>query len=105
MGKSSNLHFLWKAGLKFLNLDILLENQIYLSLIVFHNMRGSRGIPLENLKTIGTLSILVPIPCKSTKLPVQHSWWADDGPLLVVFGSSFQTAAKKLKTKSEFDPH
>ena len=70
-------------------------------------MRGSRGVgggaetPWKITKLYGSLAILVCIAWKITKIPSQHSmfghhkpaietfcWRADDGPLLVVFGST-----------------
>ena len=74
-------------------------------------MRGSRGgtggpdpPPLENLKNMDFLSNTEPDPLKFSKLPSQHSTLghhrhasempfkgaslADDGPLLIIFGSS-----------------
>ena len=44
---------------------------------------GARGPdqPLNNHKNIGFPSNTGPDPLKITKLPSQHSMWADDGPL------------------------
>ena len=60
--------------------------------------RGGRGSgpppPLKNQKNIGFISNTGPDPLNVTKLASQHSILghhrsADDGPLLVLFGSSF----------------
>ena len=64
-------------------------------------MGGSRGgpdpPPLKNYQNIGFLAILIQIPWKITKLSSQllaFRWWADGGPLLVVFGSSRSSSKK-----------
>ena len=98
-------------------------------------IRGSRGrgwgswppSPLKNNKNKGVLSNTGPDPLKITKLPSQHwmlghprsasdrhlmafHWRADDGPLIVVFGSSLPSvnvgpSLTKLKIHfSRMDP-
>ena len=75
---------------------------------------GGLGPPLKNHKNIGSPSNTGPDPFKITKLPSQHSmfghhrhaeqnailmafrWWADDGPILVVFGSTHLLKKKKV---------
>ena len=101
---------------------------IALSIRDMYRMRGSRrgggGVrgadPPESLKNIGFHSNIGPDPLKITKLPNHHSmlshhrhasetpkmafrWRADDGPLIVVFGSSFLSSTEK-KTLSKLDP-
>ena len=74
--------------------------------------KGS-GRPMKNLKNIGFPGNTGPDPLKITKLPSQHSilchhlhaskmafcWRADEGRLIVVFGSSLSSSAKKKTTK------
>ena len=80
-----------------------------------HGSRGGTGgpipPPLKNHKNIGFPSNTGPDPLKITKLPSQHSvlghhphaspmafrWQADDGPVIVVFGSSLPSSTKKKK--------
>ena len=69
--------------------------------------RGRLGVrtPLENHNAIRFLSNTGPDPLenhhKATNPPfmLEHymafRWWADDGPLLVVFGSSIPSSTKK----------
>ena len=89
--------------------DCSMNSPCYLLDDMISTMCGSRegtGGPdsPENHKK-GVLAILVQIPLKITKLPSQHSmfdhhrhanetpfkfrWRADDGPILVVFGSTY----------------
>ena len=60
---------------------------------------GGADLPLENHKAIGFLSNTGPNPLKNHKatkpafivgpsLEMVFLWWADDGQLLVVFGTS-----------------
>ena len=79
---------------------------------------GDRGPdPLKNHKNIGFLAILVRSPGTMEKSPSQHSmlgpslacqqnaikmafrWWADDCPLIVVFGFSYPSTTKKTNRK------
>ena len=71
--------------------------------------------PPEKSQNIGFLAILVWTPRKNTKLPNQHSmlghhrhasetpikmafrWRANDGPLMLVFGSYLPSSTKKKK--------
>ena len=72
---------------------------------VFHARikRGGTGIgtpPWKITKLQGSLAILFQIPLKVTKLPSQHSrldlrWHVNDGPLLIVEGSSLPSSTKK----------
>ena len=73
--------------------------------------RGPEPLPLKNHKNIGFPSNIDLDPLKITKLPSQHSmfghhrhasetplafrWRADDGPLIVVLGSSLPSSTKK----------
>ena len=79
---------------------------------------GRNPPPLKNKKNIGFLSNIGPNPWKITELPKQLSmlgqhrharkrhlngvrWRADDGPLIVVFGSYLPSSKK---TTSKLDP-
>ena len=54
--------------------------------------------PLKNHKNIGFLSNTGPDPLKNHKATKPTGrWWADDGPLLVVFESSHQKKVKFVK--------
>ena len=88
-------------------------------------MRGSRGdkgsgYPLKNHKYIGFLSNTGPYPlknhkatkpdvglssaCQQNAILMAFRWWADDGPFVVVFGSSLPSSSKKTnKQKTFFD--
>ena len=76
-------------------------------------------LPLKITELQGYFAILVWIPWKFTKLQSQHllyghisplekrylmvfNWQANDGPLLVVFGSTLPSSAKKKLGKSHF---
>ena len=73
--------------------------------------------PPEKSQSYIVLSNTGPDPRKITKLPSQHAifshyrptremafpWRADDGPLLVVFGSSLPSTKNKTKTLSELN--
>ena len=83
---------------------------------------GTPTPPLKNHKNIGFLSNIGPNPRKITKLPNQLSmfgqhrhasetpfkWrfagWADDGPHIVVFGSSFPSSKYKQQKKVKVRP-
>ena len=50
---------------------------------------GAGGLePPENHRNIGVLSNSGPDPLKNHKDHHRHAWRADDGPILVVFGST-----------------
>ena len=76
---------------------------------------GTRGpyryppLPLKNCKAVGFLSNTVPDPMKNHKATkpafnVGPAKRADDGPLIVVFGSSLPLSTKKNCDLSELDP-
>ena len=81
----------------------------------FRRGRGRTPPPPENHKAIGFLAILARIRWKITKPPGHHSmlghhrlasemsfrWWADEGPLLVLFGSSHSSLYKLKKAKKK----
>ena len=82
--------------------------------------RGGQGVgtpPLKNHKKIGYLSNTGPDPLKNYKATKpafnfgptsarQFRWRADDGPLILVFGSFLPSSTKKThkKTLSRMDP-
>ena len=83
--------------------------------------RGGRGVrakPLKNHKNIGVSSDTGPIPQKNRSYqasiqcssiigtpakrhPMAFRWRADDGPLIVVLGSSLPSSTKKKKKKKK----
>ena len=78
---------------------------------------GGRGseLPPEKSQNIGFLSNTGPDPIKFTKSPNQHQCWAiigtpakrwhaDDGPILVVFGSALQVKKVDSLWKNFLDP-
>ena len=74
--------------------SILSGSALFASVSACADPEGEQGVriphPLKNHKNIGFLSNYGPDPLKITKLPSHHAfrWRADDGPLIVVFGSS-----------------
>ena len=57
------------------------------------------GPPLKNHKNIGFISNIGPDPLKNHKAtnPNGGVWQADNGPFIVVFGSSIPSSTKKKK--------
>ena len=97
--------------------------RLYTVVSYWLGMRRSRGgtggpdPPGKSQKYWVFLAILVRIPWKMTKLSSQHSlsgyhrpaskmpfrWWANDGPLLVLYRSSVLPSSTKKKTLSGLD--
>ena len=67
-------------------------------------MRIQRGTgvwsPMKNYKNIGFLAILVRIPCKTTKLPSQHSMFGHHRPTSKT--SFYHVALNPMENKQNF---
>ena len=90
----------------------MIRKHLLIGLLYIHApiQRGGGGgleeDPLEKLKTIGSLAILVTIPWKLAKLPSQHSmlgrnWPPNEKP----FQWRWRAHNSPLSTKTFYDPH